>query len=105
VTDRIGWLPLLLTAAVVPDGLYHGSKLGRGVEGGRFFLERKLRIRHITTRGRSRQPPPDSDLDEGLSLWPYHPSVRPAGHLSPIPLSRSVQASVSLALEAGEKMT
>ena len=53
--------------------LYHGSKLGPGAEGGRFFLERKLRIRHITTRGRSRQPPPSSDLDEGLSLWPYHP--------------------------------
>lgn len=29
--------------------------------GASFFLERKLRIRHITTRGRSRQPSPDSD--------------------------------------------
>jgi hypothetical protein len=29
--------------------------------GGRFFLERKLRFRHITTRGHSHRQPPAAD--------------------------------------------
>jgi hypothetical protein len=66
--------------------LYHGGKLGTK---GAFFLERKLRMHHITTRGRiSRQPPPDTDLDDddGLSLMSRALSI----HLSMcVPFSRA----------------
>ena len=93
----------LLTAAVVPGGLYHGSKLGRGGGGWALFPGKETEDSSHHLAG-SQSPTSTGQRPRRRALFMVLSSVRPAIYLRSLSLDRSICVSlISLALEAGEK--